>query len=73
MAVIAGTTGAGQRQEKIKPTIYKKTVKALLYSTFHRGFDLLRRGLTELKNILTNLSHSLPWQTTRSQKMSSSK
>lgn len=59
MAVIAVATAicirAGQWQEKIKPTIYKKTVKAPLYSTFRRGFDVLRRWLTNLKNILTVL------------------
>jgi hypothetical protein len=56
MGVIAVATAicirAGQWQEKIKPTIYKKTVKAPLYSTFRRGFDVLRRWLTNLKNIL---------------------
>ena len=59
MAVIAVATAicirAGQWQEKIKPTIYKKTGKAPLYSTFRRGFDALRRWLTDLKNILTIL------------------
>jgi hypothetical protein len=59
MAVIAVATAlcirTGQWQEKIKPTIYKKTVKAPLYSTFRRGFDALRRWLTDLKNILSFL------------------
>lgn len=35
----------GQTQEKLKPTPYKKTVQANLYSTFRRGFDALRRWL----------------------------
>ena len=56
MVVIAVATAicirTGQWQEKIKPTIYKKMVKAPLYSTFRRGSDVLRRWLTDLKNIL---------------------
>lgn len=59
MVVIAVATAicirTGKWQEKIKPTLYKKTVKAPLYSTFRRGFDAIRRWLTDLKNILTIL------------------
>jgi hypothetical protein len=59
MVVIAGATAicirTGKWQEKIKPTLYEKTVKAPLRSTFRRGFDDLRRWLTDLKNILTIL------------------
>ena len=76
MAVIAVATAlcirTGQWQEKIKPTIYKKTVKAPLYSTFRRGFDALRRWLTDLKNILTILYTFNPLEKRRDQKMSSS-
>ena len=56
MEVIAVATAiyirTGQWQEKIKPILYKKTVKAPLYSTFRRGFDALRRWFANLKNIL---------------------
>jgi hypothetical protein len=37
----------GQEQEKLKPTPYKKTVRAHLYSTFRRGFDFLRKWLSK--------------------------
>ncbi len=47
MVVIAVATAisirTSQWQEKIKPTIYKKTVNTPLYSTVRRGFDALRR------------------------------
>ena len=64
---------AGQWQEKIKPTIYKKTVKAPLYSTFRRGFDALRRWLTNLKNILIVLYTPNPLENKEFLKNSGSK
>lgn len=36
---------AGKREERKRPTPYKKTVKAPAFSTFRRGFDHLRRLL----------------------------
>lgn len=37
----------GKQQEKISKTPYKKTVKALLFSTFRRGFDWIRQLIDE--------------------------
>ena len=36
----------GQKQETLRPTPYRKTVKACLYSLFRRGFDFLLRFLS---------------------------
>lgn len=53
---------AGQKQEALKPTPYRKTVKACLYSLFRRGFDFLLRFLSHksrLRAILRALSRPL--------------
>ena len=53
---------AGQKQEALKPTPYRKTVKACLYSLFRRGFDFLLRLLSHkssLRAILRALTRHL--------------
>jgi len=52
----------GQKQEALRPTPYRKTLKACLYSLFRRGFDFLLRLLSHksrIRAILRDLSHPL--------------
>jgi hypothetical protein len=52
---------AGRNAESARPTPYKHSVKAPAFSTFRRGFDLLRKLVIQAKNeALTLLSRFLP-------------
>ena len=55
MAVVAVATAlcvaAGKAQVTLKPTPYRSTVQASLYSVFRRGFDFLRQCLLAPLNI----------------------
>ena len=50
---------AGEREEKKKPTPYKKTVSAPAFCTFRRGFDFLRKLLCSSKQKAIKLIVSL--------------
>ena len=50
---------AGEKEEKKKPTPYKKTVSAPAFCTFRRGFDFLRRLLCSSKQKAIKLIVSL--------------
>jgi len=40
---------AGEHEERQSPTPYKKTLQALTFSTFTRGFDFLRKLLFQAR------------------------
>jgi hypothetical protein len=50
---------AGEKEEKKKPTPYKKTVSAPAFCTFRRGFDFLRKLLFSAKQKALKLLVSL--------------
>lgn len=60
---------SGQEQEALKPTPYRKSVKAKLYSLFRRGFDFLNKLLFDpsvIKTILKAVLNPIPHQLKKS-------